>query len=172
MKLETNLQKAISAASLMNTIFGEYQAGDLNKSSELVRKRVAKFMRQRNKTNRNEFMEVIKKTDEAWRMTINHFADKKLKIEAKTTISSIYRKFEKEMNRFVNINDKHIEKFAIGATDDAEAEMNSDTVVDYIAGLLGVENERSAFAGKRLAIVNNMILSGEKIDDKFLKSEA
>ena len=164
----TNLTKAISSASLMNTIFCEYVAGDLNSSGELVRKKVAKFMRQRSKSNKQEFLDAIMMTDKVWKEAINHFADKKISIEAKSTIAAIYNFSPKNNEKFMGLKDKHIEKMMINITDNYEAEKNSDAVVKFIMERLGFESKKSLFSGKRLIIANNLILEGKDVDEKFL----
>jgi len=163
----TNLQKAIAASTLMNTLFNEYKAGDLNSTGEKVRKKCAKFMRQRANSNRQDFLVAVKATDEAWRNTINYFAKEKLKIEAKTTITAIYNYFAPEMQKHLKLTEKQMEQFSIISTDDAEAEANSSTVIDYLVEQMGIEKKKSAFAGKKLTIVNNLILDGKKIAEGF-----
>ena len=163
----TNLQKAIAASTLMNTLFNEYKAGELNSTGEKVRKKCAKFMRQRANSNRQDFLLAVKKTDEAWRNTINHFAKENMKIEAKTTIAAIYNYFDPEMQKFLKLTEKQMEQFTIITTDDAEAESNSITVIDYLVEQMGFEKRKSAFAGKKLTIVNNLILDGKKIAEGF-----
>lgn len=163
----TDLEKSLIGASLINTIFMEYKQGELTNAGELVRKRIGKFMRQRGKTNRKICLSAIKKTDKAWRETINHFAKKELKIEAKSTIAAIYNYLPKEMEKFANIQDKHIEQFMILATDNFEAEKNSSTVVDYLMKEIGVEKKKSLFSGKKLTLKNNLIIEGNKIASGF-----
>ena len=163
----TNLQKAIAAATLINTLFNEYKAGQLNSTGEKVRKKIAKFMRQRSKTNEADFIFSVKKTDEAWRKAINHFAKENMKIEAKTTITAIYNYFAPQMQKFLKLSEAQMEKFAIMGTDDAEAEANSSTVVDYLVEQMGIEKKKSAFAGKKLIIKNNLILERKQIAEGF-----
>ena len=163
------LEKSLIAATLINTIFHEYNSGELNSSGEIVRHRIARLMRQRAKTNKKLFLEVIKKTDIVWKDAINHFAKEKMKIEAKTTIMAFYNYFNMELERFANITDKHIEKMMINSVSDVEAEHNSDIVVDYIVQKLGIEKKRSAFGGKFLTLKNNMIIEGKKVDERFMK---
>lgn len=164
----TNLTKAIISASLINTIFSEYVAGELNSSGELVRKKVAKFMRQRSKSNKKEFVSAIMITDKAWREAINYFADKKISIELKATIAAIYNFTPENNEKFIGLKDKHIEKMMIGATDNYEAEKNSDAVVKFIMERLGFKSKKSKFSGKRLIIANNLILEGKEVDNRFL----
>jgi len=163
----TNLQKAISAATLINTLFSEYKVGELNSTAEKVRKKCAKFMRQRAKSNRADYITAVNATDEAWRKSIDHFAKYEMKIEAKTTISAIYNYFAPEMQKFLKLSEKQMEKFAIDSTSDAEAEANSSTVVDYLVQQMGIEKKKSAFAGKKLTIKNNIILDGKIVKDGF-----
>ncbi len=47
------------------------------------------------------------------------------------------------------------------------AATNSSTVVDYLVEEMGIEKRKSAFAGKKLTIVNNLILDGKKIAEGF-----
>lgn len=84
------IQRSIAGVSLMHTLFQEYKAGELHSSGEIIRKRTAKYMRQRSKTNREEFIDAIMATDRAWRETIEHFVKDHVKIEAKSTIRAIY----------------------------------------------------------------------------------
>lgn len=163
------LEKSIISSTLINTIFQEYDCGQLNSSGEVVRKKIAKYMRQRSKTNRQLFIDSVMKCDSAWRETINHFAKQKLKIEAKTTIAAIYNYFSDELVKYVNLKDKHIEKLMICAVSDAEAEHNSDLVIDYLIQQLGLEKRKSAFAGKKLTILNNMIIDRKQVKEEFLK---
>ena len=142
-----SLEKALIGSSIINVIFQEYQSGELNSSSELVRKRIATFMRIRSKSNRKLFLQVIKKTDKAWKNTINHFVKQKLKIEAKATISAIYNYMQEDLEKFANIKEKDMEMFTIQMIDDVEAEKNSGIVVDYLMSELGLEKKKSLFAG-------------------------
>ena len=163
----TNLQKAIAAATLINTLFNEYKAGELNSTGEKVRKKCAKFMRQRANSNRQDFLIAVKKTDDAWRNTIDHFLKENMKIEAKTTIAAIYNYFDSEMQKFLKLTEKQMEQFTIMSTSDAEAEANSSTVVDYLVEQMGFKKRKSAFAGKRLIIKGNLITDGKKIAEGF-----
>jgi len=163
----TNLQKAIAASTLIDNLFRTYKAGELNSTGEKVRKKCAKFIRQRLKSNRQDFLAAVKKTDEAWEKTKNHFAKEKLKIEAKTTITAIYNYFAPEMQKHLKLTEKQMEQFSIISSDDAEAEANSSTVIDYLVEQMGIEKKKSAFAGKKLTIVNNLILDGKKIAEGF-----
>ena len=162
-----NLEKALIGASLINTIFMEYGQGELSSSGELVRKRIGKFMRQRAKTNRKTLLNAIKTTDKAWRKTINHFANDRLSIEAKTTIAVIYKYLEKDLEKFANIKDKDMEMFSIQTTSDLEAEKNSTTIIDYLMNEIGIEKKKSLFSGKKLIIKNNLIVDGFKIAQGF-----
>ncbi len=159
----TNLEKALIGSSLINTIFHEYEVSELTSSGELVRKRIAKFMRQRGKSNRKIFIQAIKKTDKAWKKTINEFAKQKLSIEAKATIAAIYNYMPNDLENFANVQDKHIEQFMITAVDDYEAEKNSSVVIDYLMADLGIEKKKSLFAGKKFTIKNNLIIDGKQI---------
>lgn len=163
----TDLEKALVSTSLINTLFQEYRAGELSNSGELVRKRVAKFMRQRSKSNRKLCLDVIKKCDKSWKRTVSHFTESKLKIEAKATISAIYNYMPKEIEKFANITDKHIENFMIISIDDYEAEKNSSIVVDYLMNDLGFEKKKSLFMGKRNILKNNLIIEGKQIKEGF-----
>ncbi len=163
----TNLQKAIAAATLINTLFNEYEAGALNSTGEKIRKKCAKFMRQRASINRQDFLTAVTATDKAWIATINHFIKEKMKIEAKTTIAAVYNYFASEMQKFLKLTEKQMEQFAIISTDDAEAEANSSTVIDYLVEEMGIEKNKSAFAGKKLIIKNNLILERKQIAEGF-----
>jgi len=152
-----NIQKSISATSLIGTLFSNYKAGDLNSAGELVRKRAAKYMRQRRKTNKKYYFEAVMKTDKAWKDAVNHFADKNMRIEAKSTIRAIFNYFEEEL-AYANIRSIHIENMMIHATDDAEAEHNSDIVIDFIIEKLGLEKRVSAFKTRFAILKGNKIL--------------
>lgn len=153
-----NIQKSIIGASLMHTLFQEYKAGELAKSGELVRKRVAKYMKQRARTNQRDFIDAIKLSDKAWRKTVLHFAKENVKIEAKSTIRAIYDYFEQELSKYANIREEHIEKFLIVGTDDAEAEHNSQMVIDFLIECLGMEKRKSVFKTRLDIIKQNRIL--------------
>jgi len=160
-----NLEKALIGATLMNTIFHQYEAGELAKSGEKIRGRVAKFLRQRSNSNEKLLREVILKADEAWKKSINEYMT--TAIEAKSTIAKIYDYFQKELEKFANIKEKDIELFTMQMTHDAEAEHNSRMVIDFLVQQLGIEKRVSAFSGKRLTIKNDMILEGIAIKDGF-----
>lgn len=163
----SNLEKSLICASMINTIFSEYKAGELKGSGELIRSRIAKFMRQRSKTNRKLVLDVIKKSDKAWRNTINHFAKQQVKIEAKTTIAEIYNYIPLEIEKFTNVKESDIEKFTMAVTDNFEAEQGSYKVVEYLMDQLGFEKKKSLFSGKKLTIKNNMILDGLEVKECF-----
>ena len=69
-----NVEKSIIASSLIGTMFNEYEAGELNNTSELVKKRIGKYMRKRARTNSKLYIESVLKTDKVWQEAINHFA--------------------------------------------------------------------------------------------------
>ena len=155
-----NIQKSIIGASLMHTLFQEYKAGELAKSGELVRKRVAKYMKQRARTNQRDFIDAIKFSDKAWRKTVLHFAKERKRIEAKSTIRAVYDYFQEELSKYANIREEHIEKFLIVGTNDAEAEHNSQIVIDFLIECLGMEKKKSALKSRLDMIKQNRILEG------------
>ena len=155
------IQRSIAGVSLMHTLFQEYKAGELHSSGEIIRKRTAKYMRQRSKTNRKEFIDAIMATDKAWKETIAHFVKDHVKIEAKSTIRAIYNYFEEEISKYANIRAEHIEKFLIIGTSDAEAEHNSDMVVDYLVERLGMEKRKSVLATRFAILKQTRILEGK-----------
>jgi len=156
-----NVKKSITAASLIGAMFSMYSAGELNSSGELVRKRIRQYMSKRAKCNHKEYIEIVLKTDGVWQDAINHFAKEKLRIEAKSTIRAIYNYFEDVLSKYANIRSEHIEKLMINATDDAEAEHNSDMVVDYIVERLGLPKRKSAFKTRLAIMRGNRILEGK-----------
>ena len=156
-----NVEKSIIASSLIGTIFNEYEVGELNSSCELVKKRIGKYMRKRAKTNKKIFVDAIKKTDKVWQEAINHFAKQNLKIEAKSTIRAIYNYFEDVLSKYANVRSEHIERMLIFATDDAEAEHNSDLVVDFIVEKFGLQKRKSAFKTRLAILKGNRIMEGK-----------
>lgn len=156
-----NIQKSIIGTSLMHTLFQEYKAGELAKSGELVRKRVAKYMKSRAKTNQKDFVNAIACSDSAWRTTVLHFAKENVRIEAKSTIRAAYNYFEEELSKYANIREEHIEKFLIVGTDDAEAEHNSQMVIDFLVECLGMEKKKSVLKTRLDIIKQNRILEGK-----------
>ena len=156
-----NVEKSIIAASLIGTIFNEYEAGELNSSSELVKKRIGKYMRKRARTNKKILIESILKTDKAWQEAINHFKKANIRVEAKSTIRAIYNYFEDVLSKYANVRSEHIERMLIFATDDAEAEHNSDLVVDFIVEKLGLEKRKSAFKTRLAILKGNRIMEGK-----------
>ena len=152
------IQKSISGASLIGAIFSNYKAGELNSAGELVRKRAAKYMRKRERTNHKQYFLAVMATDKAWKDAVNHFADKNMRIEAKSTVRAIFNYFEDELSKYANIRSEHIEKMMIQITDDAEAEHNSDIVIDFIIEKLGLEKRVSAFKTRFAILKGNKIL--------------
>lgn len=164
----TTVERAIIASSLMNTMFMYYRADEINKTAQTVRKKVSKYMRKRSKINRVEFLRVIKICDNAWKRTVDHFADDNIKIEAKATISAVYNNMNDVCVKQIGVREKLFEKFMICLTEDAEAEHNSDMVIEYFLKQIGLEPVKSSFTGKKLIIAGNIITDGKKIDDRFL----
>ena len=165
--MKSNLEKSLIAASLINTLFYSYEQGELNKSGELIRKRVSKLMRARSKSNNQLLMNAIKTTDEAWRATINHFAKANTPIEAKSTISAIYDYFSEDLKRFASITEKHMENFSINSTCNVQASRNSKMVIDYLIVEMGMEKRVSLFKGKKLLLRGNMVTDGINIKEGF-----
>ena len=156
-----NIEKSIAAASLIGTLFNEYEAGTLNRAGEEVKKKIGKYMRKRAKSNPKDFQNSIKLTDKAWQNAINHFAKDNLRIESKSTIRAIYNYFSKELSKYAKVSDKNIERMMINATDDAEAEHNSDLVVDYIVEQLGLPKRESLFHTRFQILKENRIIEGK-----------
>ena len=163
----SGLRKSLIGVSLMNSLFMSYKQGELNSSGELVRKRVAKLMRQRSNSNHQLCLDVIKDTDIAWRKTVNHFLKDNMRIEAKSTITAIYNYMAEDIEKYAGITDKHIEMFMIQTVDDLQAEKNSSIVVDYLMKDLGIAKKRSLFAGKLNTIKNNLIIEGKTLASGF-----
>ena len=161
------LEKSIICSSLIDMMFHNYGHKELNSSGQLVRKRIAKFMRHRGKVNHKLTVSVINKCDLAWRKTISNFLKQNMKIEAKSTIAAIYNYFPNEIKKFTKVTDEHIEKFMIVSVDDYEAEKNSSVVVDFLMKELGFEKKKSLFAGKKLTLKNNLIIEGKQVREGF-----
>lgn len=157
----TSKQKALIATTLMNTIFQEYATGELNKHGELIWSRVGKFIRVNAKQNKALFLEVVNEADRAWRETIEHFTDKKIMIETKSTIMAIFNYFEADLKQ-ANIKNKHIEEWTKEMIDNAEAEHNSSIVIDYLVERLGMQKRKSIFKTKLTIIKMNRILEENK----------
>lgn len=143
----TSKEKALLATTLMNTIFQEYKANELNRHGELIWSRCGRFLRSSVKNNRESFIEIVLKSDKAWRATINHYAAENMRIEAKSTIMAIFNYFEDDL-KHADIRNKHLEEWTKEMTPDAEAEHNSKTVIDYMAEQLGLPKLQSAFKTK------------------------
>ncbi|MCX6076040.1 MAG: hypothetical protein NTW78_04045 [Campylobacterales bacterium] len=141
--MTTPLQNAMMLSSIIGSIMANY---DPTKAKERLRPitelkaRLKKFMWTRSRSNKNEFFEAIQFADRAWQKSINHFADKKLSIEAISTIVRLYDLYEEPLTKYANIRSKQIEAFARGVTDatSLQHEMNSYEVADYIIEQLSV----------------------------------
>jgi len=154
----TGVERSLAASFLIDSMFRTYKAGELNNAGELVRKRIAKYLRKRSVSNRETFSKVMKLTDDVWEDAKKYFDDKNITIEVKTVIMELFNYFEDELSKYANVREKHIEKFMIQATDNKDAEMNSYDVVEYLVQNLGLEKRVNPFHTKFATLKENWIL--------------
>lgn len=142
----TAVERAIIASSLMNTMFMYYDHTELNSTAQKVRRKVSQYMRNRKKSNPQEFLRIIELCDKTWRNTVDHFAEQNLKIEAKFTIASVYNNMQDVCISKIGIKENLFERFMVGATEDAEAEHNSDIIIEYFLNEIGIGVKKKSFA--------------------------
>ena len=156
----TKVQRAILAAQTIGVIMMEYKAGELNRHGELIKSRVSRFLKRESKRDSKQFFEVVQIADKAWRDTINHFKDKHLKIETKSTILAYFNYFEDDL-RLADIRNKHLEEWTKEMIEDAEIENNSYIVVDFMMSAAGIEKKDNGLK-RRFTILNqNRIIEGK-----------
>jgi hypothetical protein len=131
----TPLQNAIIVASIIGSIMAHYDprlAADRKKPIDTIRKRVKKFLFRRSRISAKEFIECCAIADEAWQETVNHFVEKKISIDAVSTVIRLYWLYADALSKYANINDKQMEAYAYGGNINQEIEHASYEVSDYI----------------------------------------
>jgi len=136
----TRLQNAIILSSIIGTILGNYDPKnryDRHKAINTLRRRIAKFMFKRSRSNRKEFVQAIAYADKVWRDAVTHFEKQNLSIEAISTVIRLYDLYADVLSKYANINEKQVEAYAMSATGvSVDIEMTSYKVSDYILELL------------------------------------
>lgn len=133
----TPLQNAIIAASIIGSILGMYDhriAKERTRAVGVLQSRIKKFLFSRSRTNKKEFNEAVEIADAAWGKTIKFFHAQKLQMETVTAIVEIYELYDKELARFVNIHEKQMDNYTIGADEDVplEIEKSSRVVIGFM----------------------------------------
>jgi len=156
----TPLQNAIIISSVIGSLMSNYDvtlAADRKKPINEIRRRIKKFMFKRSRSNAKEFHEAIKLSDIAWRNSVNHFAEKNLKIDAVSTVIRLYDLYADVMSRYANIHDKQMEAYAYGSSlQNVDIEQASYEVSDYIIEQLsvftGIKRKRLNLLKKKICL--------------------
>ena len=166
--MTTNLQNAIISGSIIGSLLANYDHKECRGALAKIRKDIKKMMFRRSRTNEKEFREAIAIADKAWRDTVNHFAklDKKMEIEALTSVSWLYNLYAKPLERFANISQKKMElaTMKISEATQLHHEQNSYETIDYLIERLaestGIKRENKLKT--RFTIMKqNLILEGK-----------
>jgi len=152
-RMTTPLHNAIIITSFIRSLLSSYDAKDRKeniKPIQILRQRCKKFMTSRSRTNYKVLSESVKIGDAVWQDTINHFANKNLKIEVISTVVRLYDLYEEELGKYASIHSKQIEALAIHQTDvtTKDIEHTSYIIADYMLERL------SAFTGKHRRKLN------------------
>ena len=165
--MTTNLQNAIISGSIIGSILSNYDYKECRGALAKIRKDIKKMMFSRSRTNAKEFEEAIKIADNAWRDTINHFAsmNKKMEIEALTSVSWLYNLYEEPLKRFANISQKKMELATMKISEQTQLhhEQNSYETIDYLIERLSESTgiKRESKLKTRFAILKgNLITDG------------
>ena len=86
----------------------------------------------RSRTNKAEFLEAIRVSDAVWREALHHFEERKLTIDAVSTIVNLYNLYEQPLSKFANLHSKQIEAYSYNPHASLEIEQQSNEVSDYI----------------------------------------
>ena len=116
-------------------------ASERAKPIDTIRRRIKKFMFRRARINKREFLEATAIANSVWVSAVNHFAEKKMKIDAVSTIVGLYSLYEEPLSKFAGIHHKQMESYSYNPNTPLEIEAQSNEVSDYILEKL------SAFTG-------------------------
>lgn len=138
------IEQAIAIASTIGTLLDMYtdrQSGAIQE----VRRVQTRFMRQRAKTNRKEFIRAVTVADQVWRDTIVRFENEKRPIELLTSCMRLYDVYEHELSKYALITQKRMEKMLINVAEHTseEIEKSSFDVIDFLI------NQYFPYTGKR-----------------------
>ena len=139
--MTTKLQNAIIISSIIGTIMSEYDPRnpkENTKSINIIKARIKKFMFSRSRKNPTDFAKSVMFANVVWREAVEHFAQKKMTIEAVSTILGLYNLYEEELSKFANLNQKQMENFSMNQSDTTilAYEKNSCEVSNYIIDAL------------------------------------
>lgn len=161
-KIKTSpIQNAIIAASIMGNLLSFYDhriKQERTKSSELLRSRVRKFLATKSKTNKNEFLKALSYSNFAWQKMIDVFVKNKTPIELATAVMRVYGLYSEQLNKYANINEKHMDSFASEMIGEItlEIEQSSYVVVDFLL------DELAKFTGVKRKILRPFTPNYEK----------
>ena len=131
----TNLQTAIIYASMLDSILAEFE-----KSPQAImdlKRQVKKFMFKRSRTNKKEFREAILLGHKLWKDSIDHHAEKEMKIDSFALIVALWSSQAELLKKFVNLTERRIERFSlINDNELLGAELDAYKVAEYINGLV------------------------------------
>lgn len=172
-----NKEIAIVTAHTMRRFLKAFEIHERTKEIELVMARTYKFLTHEEKHHKADFVYATEIERALYHNAVMAF-DGETPIFALDFSVRLYEYYPKQLKRYANISEKIMEKIDITATKrvvakekEYEIESNSSDLLDeyikQLAPLTGVQLKKSAFAGKKLTIKNNMILDGKKVAAGF-----
>lgn len=174
----TNIEIAIVASHTIRRFLKQFEIHERTKEIDEVLRRTKKFLKKRERVNFAEFKYATEIERSSYHNAVLAFSGD-TPVFALDFAVRLYEYYEPQLKRHANINPKLIEKIDIAAASkrvvererEYEIESNStdllDEYVKQLAPLTGVELKKSAFAGKKLTIKNNMIIDGKKVAAGF-----
>ena len=173
----SSIQIAMITSHTIRRFLRNFQPHERTLEIEQTLVRTKKFLMQRQRINLREFIYCEKLETALYENACASFSGDTPVFALDFTVR-LYGYYEAPLKRHVNITPKMMEKIDLSATKrvvdrskEYEIESNSSDLLDeyikQLEPLTGVKLKKSAFAGKKLTIKNNMILDGKEVASGF-----
>lgn len=118
----TDLQKAILYASILGSILNEYTYQESNKAIFEIKAKIAKFMKQRKRTNPKDYITAVMHGKEVWHKAME--ATENARVTGVHLVMAIWETEEQLLARMANLSEKRMNKF--GNLDDGKHELEAE----------------------------------------------
>ena len=118
----TDLQKAILYVSILGSILNEYTYQESNRAIFELKAKIAKFMKQRKRTNPKDYVKAVMHGKEVWCKAME--ATSNARVTGVHLIMAIWENEEQLLSRMANLSEKRMNAF--GRLDDGKHELEAE----------------------------------------------
>lgn len=177
MSMLPKLQQAIIISHIMRRFLTHYKSHERTKSMQVLSTRLSKFLKQRERTNKRDFIFATEFERVMWTNITDKY-NKKTRVFAIDFVVKVHGYFEEIMTRFANVSPKLMLQVAsceplsdVDSRTCFEIEANDEDLLSTFLEIFyphsGVAKRKSLFDGRKRTLVNNLIIEGKKVKEGF-----